>query len=209
MTKSGTDQLRGSASLFARDRRWQSLPATYDKSAGSQAAVRSAAGGRVGRRAAGAGQRSGSALLEYRNQDGATLVGTRDVAQRAIRRTFAPAPLDDLLGSARFDWQPERRRRGDGALFRASTRDDTGASTLDRSIGSASYRQSSVNRYQSVVGSWTRILSPTMVNALSTSFSTFHNRIDPVTAEPQLTFPSLVDGASFRVPQGTTRSASR
>ena len=83
--------------------------------------------------------------------------------------------------------------------------EDTGASTLDRSIGSASYRQASVNRYQSVVGSWTRILSPTMVNALSTSFSTYHNRIDPVTAEPQLTFPSLADGASFRVPQGTTQ----
>ena len=83
--------------------------------------------------------------------------------------------------------------------------EDTGASTLDRSIGSASYRQASVNRYQSVVGSWTRILSPTMVNALSTSFSTYHNQIDPVTAEPQLTFPSLAAGASFRVPQGTTQ----
>jgi hypothetical protein len=36
VTKVGTDQLRGSASVFARDRRWQSLPSTYDKSAGDK-----------------------------------------------------------------------------------------------------------------------------------------------------------------------------
>ena len=201
VTKSGTDQLRGSASLFARDARWQSLPATYDKSAGARPPfdrqqVAGAGGGPV---AAGT---FWFGAVEYRNQDGATLVGTRDVAQRAIRQTFAPAPLDDLLGTARFDWHSSG---SDAVMVRYSGEhaDGTDASTLDRSIGSASYRQSSVNRYQSIVGSWTHILSPRMVNALSTSLSSYHNRIDPVTAEPQLTFPSLVDGASFRVPQGT------
>ena len=34
ITKSGTDQLHGSASLFARDANWQALPATYDRSSG-------------------------------------------------------------------------------------------------------------------------------------------------------------------------------
>ena len=34
VTKSGTDQLRGSASLFVRDSSWQGLPATFDRSAG-------------------------------------------------------------------------------------------------------------------------------------------------------------------------------
>ncbi len=34
------------------------------------------------------------------------LVGTRDVATRTIRRTFAAAPLDDFLGSGRVDWRP-------------------------------------------------------------------------------------------------------
>jgi Carboxypeptidase regulatory-like domain len=201
VTKSGTDQLRGSASLFARDARWQSLPATYDKSAEARPPfdrqqVAGAGGGPVARGTFWFG------AVEYRNQDGATLVGTRDVAQRVIRRTFAPAPLDDLLGTARFDWHSTG---SDAVMVRYSGEhaDDTGASTLDRSIGSASYRQSSVNRYQSIVGSWTHILSTRMVNALSTSLSTYHNQIDPVTAEPQLTFPSLVDGASFRVPQGT------
>jgi carboxypeptidase family protein/TonB-dependent receptor-like protein len=201
VTKSGGEQLRGSASLFARDRRWQSLPATYDKSSGAKPPfdrqqISGAIGGPL---APGA---FWFAAAEDRNQDGATLVGTRDVAQRAIRRSFAPAPLDDLLGSGRVDWHPDG---SDSLMARYSGEhaEDTGASTLDRSIGSASYRQSSVNRYQAVVGSWTRIVSPRIVNAFSTSYSTYHNRIEPVTAAPQLTFPSLVDGASFRVPQGT------
>lgn len=141
---------------------------------------------------------------EYRNQDGATLVGSRDVARRAIVRSFAPAPLDDLLGSGRVDWHPGGL---DSVMIRYAGEhiDDTGASTLDRAIGSPSYRQKSVNRYQSAVGSWTRVFSPSVVNAVSVSVSTFRNHIDPVTAAPQLTFPSLVDGASFRVPQGTTQ----
>jgi hypothetical protein len=204
VTKSGGDALRGSASAFARDRRWQSLPATYDKSAGDQLPfdrqqVAGSAGGPLV-----SGQAFWFAAAEYRNQDGATLVGSRDVARRAIVRAFAPAPLDDLLGSARVDWHP---RASDSIMIRyaGERADDTGPSTLDRAIGSASYRQSSVNRYQSAVGSWTRILSPRIFNAFSASYSTFRNRIEPVSAAPQLTFPSLVDGASFRVPQGTTQ----
>jgi hypothetical protein len=34
VTKSGTDQLRGSASIFARDSSWQALPATFDRGSG-------------------------------------------------------------------------------------------------------------------------------------------------------------------------------
>ena len=34
VTKSGSDRLRGSVSLFARDHRWQGLPATFDRSSG-------------------------------------------------------------------------------------------------------------------------------------------------------------------------------
>ncbi len=37
------------------------------------------------------------------------------------------------------------------------------------------------------------------------SFSTFKNVINPLDAGPQLTFPSIQDGTSFRVPQGTTQ----
>ena len=132
------------------------------------------------------------------------LVGARDVATRTIRRTFAPAPLDDMLGSARVDW---RSGGGDAFMFRYAGEhaDDTGASSLDRAIGSASQRQRSRNGYQSIVGTWTRVANAALVNAATVSFSSFDNDIAPVAAGPQLTFPSIQDGSSFRVPQGTTQ----
>ena len=204
ITKSGSDRLRGSASLFLRDNSWQALPATYDHSSGDDVPFdRQQLAGAVGGPLR-PGRLFWFAAMEYRNQDGAVLVGSRDVPSRTIRRSFALAPLDDLLASARVDWRPNAidavtvRYAGERA-------DDTGASTLDRAIGSASQRQASQNRYKSIVGSWTRIWTPTMVNLATASYSTFQNAIDPVTSGPQLTFPSIQDGTSFRVPQGTTQ----
>jgi len=204
ITKSGTDQFHGSAALFARDANWQALPATYDRASGEdppfdRQQIAFAAGGPV------VGQRLfWFGAFEYRNQDGAVLVGTRDLASHSIRRSFAPAPLDDSLGSARVDWRPNGR---DTLMVRYAGEHatDTGASTLDRSIGSASQRQTSKNRYNSAVGTWTRTITPNLLNAATVSFSTFRNAIAPVTAGPQLTFPSIQDGTSFRVPQGTNQ----
>ncbi len=133
VTKSGTDQLRGSASLYAARLSWQALPATYDRRSGRRPALRPAAvrGGRrrPARLAIGC---SGSGPFEYRNQDGAVLVGTRDAATRTIRRSFAPAPLDDLLGIGAGGLAPERARHASCCATRASAPTDTGASTLDR-----------------------------------------------------------------------------
>ncbi|HEX6285058.1 MAG TPA: TonB-dependent receptor, partial [Pyrinomonadaceae bacterium] len=72
-----------------------------------------------------------------------------------------------------------------------------------RAIGSASQRQSGLNRTNSFVANYTRILSPQDVNSFRFSYSTFINDTLPVAPGPQLTFPSLQDGASFRVPQQT------
>ena len=47
------------------------------------------------------------------------------------------------------------------------------------------------------------MLSPTAVNNFNFSVTNFINKTDPVTVGPQLTFPSIQDGASFRVPQQT------
>jgi hypothetical protein len=202
VTKSGSDRLRGSGSLFLRDSSWQGLPATFDRSAGQKPPFdrQQLAGAAGGPLVAGRAFWFGAA--EYRNQDGAVLVGARDVATRTIRRTFAPAPLDDMLGSARVDW---RSGGGDAFMFRYAGEhaDDTGASSLDRAIGSASQRQRSRNGYQSIVGTWTRVANAALVNAATVSFSSFDNDIAPVAAGPQLTFPSIQDGSSFRVPQGT------
>ena len=52
---------------------------------------------------------------------------------------------------------------------------------------------------------WTRTLGQASVNTLRASYSHYRNSIEPVAPGRQLTFPSIQDGASFRVPQGTTQ----
>ncbi|HZE70198.1 MAG TPA: carboxypeptidase regulatory-like domain-containing protein [Pyrinomonadaceae bacterium] len=202
VTKSGTNEYHGSASFYFRDKALQGLPATFDRSLGQnppfdREQYAFAFGGPVKKDHAwffGA--------LEFRNQDGAALVGSRDLASRSIRRGFAPAPLNDLLGTVRVDWQPGD---ADRVSFRYSLQreDDVAASTLDRAIGSSSQRQASTNHTHFFLTNYTRILNPRDVNSFNFSFSSFTNDIEPVSPGPQLTFPSIQDGASFRVPQGT------
>jgi outer membrane receptor protein involved in Fe transport len=205
VTKSGSDQLKGSAALFLRDSAWQGLPATFDRSSGDslpfdRQQIAGSAGGAIV-----PGQAFWFAAAEYRNQDGAVLVGERDVPSRTIRRTFAAAPLDDVLASGRVDWRPNA---ADSVMFRYAGQraTDTSASSLDRPIGSASQRQRSENSYQSIVGTWSRVLGPRLLNSATVSISTFDNAIAPLSRGPQLTFPSIQDGTSFRVPQGTTQT---
>jgi hypothetical protein len=202
VTRSGSDQLAGSASAFFRDDRLQGLPATYDRSQEappfSRQQYSASLGGPIKR-----GVAHWFVALEYRDQDGAVLVGERDVAARTIRREFAPAPLRDWLGLGRVDWTPSASDRVT-LRYAFESADDTGASTLDRSIGAASQRQASANDYHAVLGSWVRTIGSSALNTLSASYSRFRNSIDPVSAgAPQMTFPSIQDGSSFRVPQGT------
>jgi Carboxypeptidase regulatory-like domain/TonB dependent receptor-like, beta-barrel len=204
VTKAGTNETHGSASVFFRDRRFQGLPATFDRSGVKPPFDRQqyafAIGGPIVKNKA---WYFGS--FEYRNQDGAVLVGARDAAQRTITRTFAAAPLNDLLLTLRGDWQPADTDR---LNFRYSLQreDDVAASTLIRSIGSASQRQAGRNNYHSFLTNWTRVFSPTVVNSFTFNASNFLNRTEPVTPGPQLTFPSIQDGASFRVPQQTKQN---
>src|SRR5688572_25353380 len=102
VTRSGTNTLRGSAALFARDDGWTALPAMLDNE--DEAApfdrqqMSAALGGPLRRDRLfwfGAG--------EFRHQDGAVLVGTRDPSTRTITNGFAPAPLRDGLWSLRLD----------------------------------------------------------------------------------------------------------
>lgn len=208
VTKAGTNATHGSASFFLRDRRLQGLPATFDRSTGQEPPFDReqyafAIGGPIRKDKA---WYFGS--FEYRNQDGAVLVGARDTARRTIVRSFAPAPLNDLLLTLRGDWAPTNQ---DQLNFRYSLEreDDVAASTLIRSIGSASQRQSGRNNYHSFLTNYQRLLSPRAVNNFTFSFSSFLNRTDPVTVGPQLTFPSLQDGASFRVPQQTKQKRAQ
>jgi outer membrane receptor protein involved in Fe transport len=202
VTKSGGNEYHGSGSFYFRNRTLQGLPATFDRGLDQtppfdREQFAFTLGGPIQKDRAWF---FGS--VEYRNQDGAALVGVRDLAPRTIKRTFAGAPLNDLLSTERVDWQPST---SDHLLFRYSLQreDDVAASTLDRAIGSASQRQASINNTHSFLANYTRVLNARNVNSFNFSFSTFFNDIEPVTPGPQLTFPSIQDGASFRVPQGT------
>jgi outer membrane receptor protein involved in Fe transport len=203
VTKSGSDALRGSASLFFRDDSLQAFPPTADRDSDTppfdrqQYAV--SVGGPLSK-----GNVFAFGALEYRNQDGALLVGTRDTATQTIRRSFVEAPLDDLLGQVRIDW---RASANDSVMVRYAGEDaeDVASSGGDRPIASASQRQNSRNRYHSALGTWTRVLSPSSVNSLSVSYSDFDNKIVSLSTGPQYTFPSIEDGSSFRVPQSTVQ----
>ncbi len=186
-------QLAGRCRRPSTARSGESLPFDRQQIAGS-------AGGPIV-----AGKAFWFGAAEYRNQDGAVLVGTRDVPTRTITRGFAPAPLDDFLFSGRADWRPSDRDDV-GVPLRRRARDRhaapapwTARSARPRSgsaARTATTRSSARGRASSV---------RTLLNALTGSFSTFDNAIAPVAGGPQLTFPSIQDGSSFRVPQGTTQ----
>ena len=202
VTKTGTNDLHGSFSFFERDRRLQGLPATYDRGSNQKPPFdrqqyAATFGGPLKKERA---WYFGS--FEYRNQDGAVLVGRRDVAARQILRGFALAPLDDLLGLARGDWKPSGQDHL-GFRYAVERLKNIDATKLDRAIGSASQRQSLRNHHQAFLASWTRVFTPTLVNSFSFSVNNFSNATDPLAVGPQLTFPSIQDGVSFRVPQAT------
>jgi len=205
VTRSGTDTFGGTLSVFLRDDSMQGLPATFDRSTGeappfSRQQYSATLGGPIAR-----GKAWWFAAAEYRDQDAVVQTGTRDVEARTIRQTLAAAPLEDFLGMARID---VRATDADTLGFRYLMQDeaDTAASKLDRSIGSATQRQASENRHHQGLVTWTRLLGPTAVSTLRASYSDFRNQIQPVTPSRQLTFPTIQDGASFRVPQGTTQT---
>jgi len=204
VTRSGTDTLSGSASFLLRDDALQGLPATYDRSTGeappfNRQQYSATLGGPIAR-----GRAWWFAAAEYRNQDAVVQTGERDLATRTIRQTLAAAPLDDFLGLARVDVRLSDKDTL-GARYLVQDEQDTAASTLDRSIGSAAQRQASENRHHQGLVTWTRVVGTTGVNTLRASYSDFRNSILPVAPGRQLTFPSIQDGASFRVPQGTTQ----
>ncbi len=202
VTKAGSNELHGSGSVYFRNSELQALPATFDRSLGQtppfdRQQYAFTLGGPIKKE-----RLFFFGSFEYRNQDGVVLVGERNLASRTITRGFADAPLDDFLTTERVDWAPTN---SDTLSFRYSFQREKGinASTLVRAIGSASQRQSGLNKTHSFITNYTRVLSPRYLNSFRFSYSTFINDTLPVTPGPQLTFPSIQDGASFRVPQQT------
>jgi hypothetical protein len=203
ITRSGSNVNRGSAGFFLRDDAWQEAPATADPGEETSPFDRQHVSGSMG------GPLLRDRLFwfaagELRHQDGGILVGTRDMAQQMIRRSFASAPLRDRLWTLRVDTAGTANRLM--LRYAGEWAEDTATSATERVIGSATQRQEAMNRYNGVLGTWTSTPSSTFVNAFGASVSTFLNETNPAAVAPQLTFPSLVDGASFRMPQETRQA---
>ena len=185
VTKTGTDALHGALSSYLRDARLQGLPATADRTQAKPSFDReqysATLGGPLAR-----GKAWWFGAVEYRHQNAVVQVGERNTVTRTIDRAFAPAPLRDLLATGRVDAQPSPK---DNLSLRYSFEDaqDTGASTLDRAIGSASQRQTSTNKYNMGLLTWTRTFSSTSVNTFRASYSDYQNAIEPVTPGVQAT----------------------
>lgn len=204
VTKSGTNVVHGSAAFYERDRRIQGLPATFDRTQtappfGRQQYSFTLGGPIIKDKLFAFG------AVEYRDQAGAVLVGVRDVANRRITRGFAPAPLHDLLLNGRVDYQANAKN---ALNFRYSFEDVDArdSSKLDRALGSASYLQDLKNRFHSFMAGVATILSTKAVNNFTFSVNDFNNTTDPTGSGIQETFPSILDGSSFRVPQGTKQN---
>jgi len=202
VTRQGGNDLHGGVSMYERDRVLQALPGLYDPSVGTVPPFhRQQYAGDIG----GPIRRNKAwwfVAMEDRQQLGADLVGVRDTTNQTIHETFAAAPLHDYMTTQRLDWQMTPKDRLD---FRESLQleDDLSQSELDRALGTAAYRQTSENHLQGLVADWVHIFTPSLVNRASFSENNFANSIDPTSTAPQITYPDLDDGATYRVPQKT------
>ena len=203
VTKSGTNNLHGSASFYERDHSLQAEPSTFNSITDTTPTPpfrRQQYAGTVG----GPIKKDKAwwfASFEYRDMLDGILATTRNVDEQTLTQSFARSPLTDTLGTVRGDWQLTPKDR---LSFRYGIeRLDAVGASANTPLISASQRQDLQNHHQDFLTSWTRIISPTLINKASFSVNGFYNTTDPVTAGPEIDFPSLTDGASFRVPQAT------
>jgi outer membrane receptor protein involved in Fe transport len=204
VTKSGSNSLHGLASVYERDKVLQAAPINFNPAAGGTDTP-------PFRRQQYSGTLGGPLVkdkawwfgaFEYRDEIGGSMVGTRDLATRTISTSFAPAPLTDTLGNARADWQASNNDR---LAFRylIERQSSSGLSGAQTPLVTALERQVLKNNFQDFLTSWTHILTPTLLNKFSFSVNNFFNSTFPVQRGVEIDFPSITDGASFRVPQQT------
>jgi outer membrane receptor protein involved in Fe transport len=206
VTKAGTNTLHGSAAFYERDASLQAEPNLFGASIPGanppfhrQQYAGSLGGPLVKEKAWWFG------AFEYRNALDGIPVGTRDPAAQTITKSFARAPLTDTLGTTRGDWHISPNDSL-SLHYSIERQDAVASSAANTSLGSPSERQDAKNNFQAFVSSWTHLFGPALVNKFSFSVNNFINDTNPVGSGPQLDFPSLTDGASFRMPQQTTQN---
>src|SRR6266545_1173140 len=209
VTKGGSNDIHGSGAFFFRNSRLSSVLPTLDRNLVTtqgrppfdREQYAASIGGPIKRDRAWF-----FAAFEYRNQDGVVITGVRDLAARRVVTSFSPAPLNDLLLTARGDWQTGK---SDRMAFRYSLQreDDVDRGSLRRPIGTADNRQHSFNKYHSFVYNWTHTFSPNVLNDFIFHENNFLNRIPSfVEGRNEIRFPSVQDGGNFRIPQQTPQN---
>jgi Carboxypeptidase regulatory-like domain/TonB dependent receptor len=215
VTKGGSNMLHGSIFDYERNRNLDAQPGTISSGLPKAPFDREQFGGSVG----GPFKTNkawwfGSA--EYRNQNGAVETGERDFATQSVINTYAAAPLRDALVSSRVDFQvtPKDTLMGRYSFNRSTDTAQASAASATPAL-SATERQNSLNRFNTMVVNWTHTLGSNKVNSLLFNFNTFLNEIPefpnsaPTTDPPglasgnELIFPGLADGVNFNVPQST------
>jgi hypothetical protein len=209
VTKGGSNDIHGSGAFFFRNSRLSSVLPTLDRNLittqGRPPFDREQYAASIG----GPIKRDRAwffAAFEYRNQDGVVITGVRDLTARRVVTSFSPAPLNDLLFTARGDWQTGKNDR---MAFRFSVQheDDVDRGSLRRPIGTADNRQHSFNRYNSFVYNWTHTFSSNVLNDFVFHENKFLNRIPSfVENKNEIRFPSVQDGGNFRIPQQTPQN---
>ena len=202
VTKTGGNDVHGSGAFFFRNDTLSSRLATSpEKTPFDREQYAASIGGPIKRDRAwwfGA--------FEYRNQDGVVLVGERDLSARQLVRTFADAPLNDLLLTTRADWQTGADDRM-GFRYSFQDEDDVDRGSLRVPIGTADNRQHSFNKYHSFVYNWTHQFSPRVLNDFVVHENKFKNEIPTfVENKNEIRFPSVQDGGNFRIPQRTRQN---
>jgi hypothetical protein len=215
-TKSGTNAVHGSEYFFFRHKVLQGLPATFDRRQPTPRFAREQFGGSLG----GPFVRDklfGFLAMEYLNQDHAVPVGIREFTNTGMGTLIggsAPAFVHDVRITSKGDWVPnDKDHISLRYSFERSLDIDNGF--LVQPAGAAANRQQSLNRYNSVLASWSKSLSSHQVNTVIYQKNYFINNIpffspnDPVTNPSGLAlgnevrFPDLQDGANYRIPQRT------
>ena len=218
VTKSGTNDYHGSSFFFFRHKALQGLPATFDRSQPTPPFDREQYGGSIG----GPIKKERAWWLvsaEDRTQRNGVQVAERDFTLNQIVQSSAAGNLQDFLLTSRVDFKATEH---DNIAVRYSFNRNTqlDAASLRRPIGTLAQRQDSLNRFNSILADWTRILPSRQVNELVFHIDYFINNIPAFGGTPathcadvsgncglatgnEIRFPDLQDGESFRIPQRT------
>src|SRR3984957_12867513 len=219
VTKGGANQYHGSLFDYERNRHLQGLPATFDRALPAPAFDRQQFGGSVGGPII-QDKAWWLASADYGDQNAAIQTGERQYganpSEDVILNTFAPAPLRDALVSTRVDYQldPTNTLMARDSFERSTDTNQASAASVTP-LSTATERQNSLNRFNSLVAGWTKTFSSTQVNNVIFHFDTFLNLIpefpnsspttNPAGLTPtnELIFPDIADGVNFNVPQAT------